>query len=40
MRSVKLTGILMDNNEFMCMGKIIRLSNNEIKQFIEFQKKK
>lgn len=35
MRSVKLSGILMDNNEFICRGKVIRLTDKEIERYIE-----
>lgn len=35
MKSVKLEGALLDNGEFMCMGKVIQLSDEEIEMFIE-----
>ena len=36
MRAVKLNGLLMNNGEFMCMGKVIQLNKSEIKKYIEY----
>jgi len=41
MRIVKLEGVLIDNGEFISMGKSIRLTKEHIKKYVtEVRKKK
>lgn len=35
MRVVKLEGVLMDNKEFICNGKSLFLTDEEIEKFVE-----
>lgn len=35
MRIVLLEGVLMDNNEFICRGKSLHLTNEEIEKYIK-----
>jgi len=39
MRIVRLQGVLMDNNEFICKGKSIFLTDEEIKKYVLEDKK-
>lgn len=38
MKIVYLEGVLMDNKEFICHGKVILLSDEEIKKYVKEKK--